>query len=93
MGDVIDPRPAQWRHKEQEDAAVEDRVIALADAIQTLFKENIDNPVVQLASLRLVQKALTRIVAMANGLPAAKEALKQASELAAQYIIEGVDEI
>lgn len=93
MGDVLDPRPPQWRHKEQEDAAQDDRVIALASHIQQFFNENIDNPVVQLASLRLVQKALTRIIAEANGLDAAKEALKQASELAAQYIIEGVDEI
>ncbi len=90
MGDVLKPNLPQWQRKE-EPQVENDRVLYLAAELMHLFKENVDPTVTQLAAMRLVQKALTLMVAQAYGVETARRALNQASELAAQYSINGVD--
>jgi hypothetical protein len=85
MGDVLHPRPPQWRLKQEQVDVKEDRVIALYTELRKVLTENIDNGAVQLAALRLVQKSITMIISEGYGKETARVTLAQASELAAQY--------
>ena len=87
MGEVLDPKPPQWRRKESEPEQKEDRVIALSVGISRLFGSEADNPVTQLSSLKLVQKTIIAFIVKAYGSETAKEALRQADELVNQYDI------
>ena len=87
MGDVIDPKPSQWRRREPDTEQPGDRVISLAVKINELFSSEVDNAVTQIASLKLVQKALLEIVIHAYGVESAKEVLRQADEMVKQYVI------
>lgn len=85
MGDVLHPRPPQWRLKQEQADVREDRVIALYTELRKVLTENIDNGAVQLAALRLVQKSITMIIADGFGEDTARLTLAQAAEIAAQY--------
>lgn len=85
MGDVIHPRPHQWRLKQEQSDVKEDRVIALATELRRVLTENIDNGAVQLAALRLIQKGIIELIVDGYGKETATTMLAQAAELAAQY--------
>jgi hypothetical protein len=87
MADILRPRPKAWKNKQEEVDASDDRVLFYCQELSKLFMENYDPPVVQLAALRLMQKTLTMFLAEAVGPEGAKEALKQAAELADSYTI------
>jgi hypothetical protein len=90
MGKIIDPRPPQWERKQPVDDVKEDRVLRTADALLQVLTGETDPTVVQLAALRLVQKAVIGTYQSAMGLDNTKEVLKQATEMASCYVITGV---
>jgi len=97
MGEVIDPRLPQWtrRHKPEEEAG--DAVLELIARLMRELNGNtatdsVTPTIVQLAALRLVQKALISNYQRCVGRTETAETLRQASELAAQYIINGIDD-
>lgn len=85
MGDVLKPNLKAWKNKQEEVDAASDRVLFYCQELTKLFTQNIDPVVVQLASLRLLQKHMTQFLAESIGPEGAKQALAMAAELAAQY--------
>lgn len=93
MGDVLDPKPPQWQPKPHLEQVPDDHVLFLVSQLMKLINEGqtVSTTVVQLAALRLVQKGIILNYKACMGTAAAEEALRQASELARQYIIKGPD--
>lgn len=91
MGKLIDPRPPQWERRQPVDDVKEDRVLCIADALLQVLTAVTDPTVVQLAAMRLVQKAVIGTYQGAMGLDNTKEVLKQATEMASCYVVHGVD--
>lgn len=93
MGDVIDPRPPQWQHKAPPEDVPEDRVLMLTSALMAvLYTSDIDSMLVQLAAIRLLMKGHVGNYRKHMGHEAAKELMRQASEMSEQYEIKGIDE-
>jgi hypothetical protein len=91
MGRIIDPRPPQWERKQPVDDVREDRVLCLAESLLRVLTGETDPTAVQLAALRLVQKAVIGNYSSAMGLDNAKAVLAQATELASCYAINIAD--
>lgn len=89
-GKLIDPRPPQWERRHPVDDVREDRVLYIADALLQVLIAETDPTVVQLAAMRLVQKAVIGSYQGAMGISNTKEVLKQATEMAGGYLIRGV---
>lgn len=89
MGKLIDPKPVQWKRLEQHDVK-NDAVLALTTRIMECVHQGVEPQVVVMAALRMVQKAVILNYQRCVGPEATKEALRQATELAAQYLIDGV---
>jgi hypothetical protein len=96
MGDVLDPKPPQWQRKQALEDVPEDRVLILASKLKSELTEiiagEVDSTLVQLAALRLVLKAVVGNYRIIMGHAAAKELMRQASEMAEQYQVNGIDE-
>lgn len=94
MGDVIDPKPPQWQHKNPPEDVPEDRVLMLTNALmEVLHHREIDSTVVQMAALRLVMKGVLGSYRAIVGHEVAKELMRQASAMSEQYEIKGIDDI
>jgi len=91
MGDLVDPKPPQWQRKTTEDDVREDSTIDLAQRLMELICGNMEPTVVQLAALRLVQKAVIGNYQLCQGRDATLILLGQAKELAEAYVIRGSD--
>lgn len=90
MGDLLEPKPPQWQRKNEEVPG--DRVLLLTEQLwQTLHKE-VDPVVVTLAAIRLAMKGIVGHYQKQAGPEAAKELMKQATELAAKYKVDGIDD-
>ena len=83
MGDVLDPQPPQW--KSQHGDVEGDEILHLSTLIFKVLHGENSNTVNSLASLRLVQKSVTAQVAHFHGMDTAKEAMRQAGEIADDY--------
>ena len=96
MGNLLDPKPPQWQRKETLDDVSEDRVVLLASKLKSeliqIIDGEVDSTLVQLAALRLVLKAVVGNYRSVMGHDAAKELMRQASEMAEQYQVNGIDE-
>lgn len=86
MGDLL--RPAQWQRKPSGAEVNEDRVLHLVERLREVLIGEEDPTVVQLAAMRLVQKSVILNYQMCMGTPDTKELLKQASDMAAEYVID-----
>lgn len=91
MGDVLDPKPPQWERRHALENVAEDLTLQLAARFMQMLTEELDSTVVQLAALRLVQKAIIGNYQLCMGETDTKEVLAQATALAAQYIVRGSD--
>jgi hypothetical protein len=92
MDKVIRPNVPQWERKPALENVQEDRTLYLAERLMNTLLEEVDPTVVQLAALRLVQKAIIGNYQSCMGAPDTKEVLSQAAALAAQYAVRGIDE-
>ncbi len=92
MGDVLDPKPPQWQRKEQLEDIPEDRVLLLATKLKAQIDAEVDSTLVQLAALRLVTKAVVGNYRNIVGTEAARELMRQASEMCEQYAVRGIDD-
>jgi hypothetical protein len=91
MGDLVDPKPAQWERKSAADDVREDGTLDLSQRIMELLCSNLEPSVVQLAAIRLVQKAVIVNYQLCMGREATLTLLSQAKELADAYVIRGSD--
>lgn len=93
MGDVLDPKPPQWQPKPHLEQVPDDHVLSLVAQLMAVLNgsQTVNATVVQLAALRLVQKSVILNYKNCMGTAAAEETLRQAAELAGQYIIKGPD--
>jgi hypothetical protein len=91
MGELVDPKPPQWERKAAADDVRNDGTIDLAQRIMELLSANMEPMVVQLAALRLVQKAVIGDYHFSMGKEATTTLLQQAKELAEAYVIRGPD--
>lgn len=85
MGDVLNPNPPQWKHKQQLEEVSEDHVVQLTNSLMLVLCDGVETTTVQLAALRLVQKAVISNYQLCMGEAATKELLRQAAELAQHY--------
>lgn len=92
MGDVLDPKPPQWQHRNPPEDVPEDRVLMLTAALMEVLQRDIDSTLVQMAALRLVSKGVLGNYRAIVGHEAAKELMRQASEMSEQYVIKGIDD-
>lgn len=96
MGDLLDPKPPQWRRREALEDVSEDRVLLLAEKLKRQIEQqvddDVDSTVVQCAAIRLVLKAIVGNYRSIMGHVAAQELMRQASELSEQYQVNGIDE-
>ncbi len=92
MGDVIDPKPPQWQVKQPRDDVPEDRVLLLANRLKEQLDNEVDSTLVQLTALRLVLKAVVGTYRTVVGYDAAKELMRQASEMCEQYEVRGIND-
>lgn len=92
MGDVLDPRPPQWARRNKPEESENDAVLELMALLMADLTTGVAPTVVQLAALRLVQKAVISNYQLCVGKEYTKETLRQATALAAEYIINGIDE-
>lgn len=95
MGDIVDPRPPQWARAPVLEDVREDGVLDLAQRVMQLIQQDlcptVEPTVLQLAALRLVQKAVVGNYQIQMGEDATKVLLQQARELAAAYVVRGTD--
>jgi len=95
MGDIIDPKPPQWERTPVMEDVREDGVIDLARRIMELIQQDlastVEPTVLQLAALRLAQKAVIGNYQIQMGEEATALLLKQARELAGVYVVRGTD--
>lgn len=92
MGDLLKPNPPQWQRKEPLEDIQEDRVLRLAGELKAQIDKEVDSTLVQLAALRLVLKAVVGNYRKHVGHEAAKVLMQQATEMCAQYEVQGIDE-
>lgn len=92
MGDVVRPKPPQWERRSREHQVVDDLVINLVVRLNSCITAGIEPTVVQLAALRMLQKAILGNYANCLGRESMLEIARQASDLASMYQIEGVDD-
>lgn len=94
MGNVLDPKPPQWERKQKSDGSEEeseDRVVLLATQLLNTLTSDTDPVVVQLAALRLLQKGVILRYRQLIGVADTQEALRQATEMAQNYIVKSPD--
>lgn len=92
MGDLLDPKPPQWQRKEPLEDIPEDLVLTLAGKLKEQIDADVCSTLVQLAALRLVTKAVLGNYRNIVGTDAAREVMRQASEMCEQYEVKGVDD-
>jgi hypothetical protein len=92
MGDLLDPKPAQWQRKVPLEDIPEDRVLLLANRLKAVIDSEVEPTIVQLAGLRLVLKAIIGNYRAIVGHETAKEMMRQASQLTEQYEVKGIDD-
>ncbi len=92
MGDVIDRHPPQWERRSRPEETAGDAVLALVVKLTAELNATagVNPTIVRLAALRLALKAVILDHQRCVGIEETRETLKQASELAAQYVINGV---
>ena len=96
MGDVLDPKPPQWQRKVALEDVPEDRVLLLAGKLKAqvdaYVAADVDSMLVQLVAIRLVLKAIVGNYRNIVGHEAARELMRQASEMCEQYQVNGIDD-
>lgn len=93
MGAVLDPKPPQWQRKTPLEDVPEDRVLMLTNALMAVVNsDDIDSTLVQLVAIRLILKGVVGNYRAIVGHEAARELMKQATEMAEHYTIKGVDD-
>ena len=92
MGDLVDPKPPQWQIKQPRDDVPEDRVLLLANKLKQQVDSEVDSTLVQLTAIRLMLKAVVGTYRSVVGHEAAKELMRQASEMCEQYEVIGIDD-
>jgi hypothetical protein len=90
MGDVIHPHLPQWERNAENQDINDDAVLSLVKQLMDCLHTGVEPDVVVLAALRMVLKAVILNHQRNAGKEATQEALRQATELAAQYTIGGV---
>lgn len=90
MGDLINPKPPQWERIAGQQEVKDDAVIALAARLMECVNQGVEPQIAVMAALRMVQKAVILNYQRCVGPEATREALRQATLLAAQYHIDGV---
>lgn len=91
MDKVIRPNVPQWERKQALENVAEDSTLYLAQRLMEVLTGELYPTVVQLAALRLVQKAVIGNYAEAMGAVDTQELLAQATVLASQYSVRGSD--
>lgn len=89
MGNLIDPRPAQWQRREKpDDNKTEDLTLRVVTDLMAVLTRSVIPSAVLLAALRMVQKTVISTYQIRYGEAQTKALLEQATTLAAQYTIE-----
>lgn len=83
MGDVLNPQPPQWRNRVEEVPG--DLVTDTARRLTGVLTDEAIPVVVQLAALRMVQKAVGYAVQRQHGAATMRQAFEQATAIAEQY--------
>ncbi len=93
MGKLVDPKFPQWQRKNPDtsEGEAQDDVLGLLQKFMSILESEVVTTVVQLAALRLIQKAVIGNYQLAMGSEDTKELLRQAQELASEYMIRGHD--
>lgn len=92
MGKLLQPKPAQWARHAESGTVENDAVLVLVSRLLACVAEGVEPTVVQLAALRMLQKSIILNYQRCTDAGATAETLKQATELAARYTIEGISD-
>jgi hypothetical protein len=92
MGDLLRPKPDQWKRTQPAEDVPEDKVLQLATALMSVLQADVNPTQVQLAALSLVVQGVARNYAHCAGSAALNEARRQAAQLASLYEVNIIEE-